>query len=282
MQMFATLIGGGFLTWTLGSYFTAKADQQKQLDNFVNSLAKLVIENNLYASKTGTNLSSPASNSSSVSNNQSGAGDEATFLVKPESFVAQAYVTNTLQAFNGPLILRDNGKKETVIKFLFGFQLLGHCDVSQPNKGDGECFPSKIPLTLADLDDIDFKNVGKNLSGINLSSVKLRKAKLRGAILSHAKFDDSQLQTSDFANSDLTQASFQRAYLQRANFKGAILDGVNFNGAMLCGSNFSDAIIKNSSFDRAYVDDSTILPLDERDKAGNSVSRLIRKPCFNP
>ena len=302
LQMFATLIGGGFLTWTLGSFFTAKADQQKQLDNFVNSLAKLVIENNLYASKVGTTASSPnapiqgkASFAKlTVPENQQAASgetvvsDEGTSLVKPESFVAQAYVINTLQAFDGPFILKDNGKKEVVIKFLYGFQLLGHCDINITPSGKmpGKCFPSKIPLNLADLDSVDFNNVAKILSGINLSSVKLRNAMLRGIILPNAKFDDSQLQGSDLSNSDLTGATFRRAYLQNANFKRAIVDNVKFNDAMLCGADFSGAILKNSSFDGAFVDDKTILPStisdNKNNKNKNKFDKLVKKPCFTP
>lgn len=264
LKVFGTLVGGGFLTWILGSYFTAKADQQKQLDNFVTSLSKLVIENNLYASKAAKTTPALPKQINAPANPlplepQTNDSEVSEDLVKPESFVAQAYVINTLQSFDSPLpFVQDNRKKQTVLKFLQGFQLLGYCDKSPSTK----CFPTKIPLDGAELDGIDFRYLVKDISGINLSGVRLRKAILSGSILKKAKFKGTDLQEADFSYADLTDASFDGAYLQDADFNGAILDRANFKNTMLCGTRFSNAkYSKSASFYNAYFNSNTILPV---------------------
>lgn len=292
VNIILSLVGVSGITWALGTYFTAKADQQKQLDGFVNSLAKLIIEDNLYSTHGPQAETSRGNKHNRTSIDQSKQSEKLTGespqfmglvpslkgqigIVLPESAVARAYALNTLANFDGPLpFTSDIGKKQTLLKFLYEFQLLGYCDNLSTS---GNCFPYKISLADSNLARVNFAKLGKKLEGITILNANLQRTNFENISIAKSSFQGSDLRSATLSKADLRDTNFSGAYLQNANFNDSILEGSNFSDAQLCGADFTSARNYNRvNFDNVYIDSSTKLPANQKKHA-----KFVKK-CVEP
>lgn len=97
------------ITWSLTNFINQKNNQQQQLNTFINTVSSLMIDKGL---------------------------DEQADQVapKPVSRAARGFVLNTLGSFDGPWLLRDDSKKQQLLKFLYDSRMIGYCKV--PSIGD--------------------------------------------------------------------------------------------------------------------------------------------------
>jgi hypothetical protein len=252
------LIGGGLITWSLGLYFTTKTEQQKYLDKFIDSISKLMIEEEFYNepddSDTPQQIITLQQLEASSQNKPIRKKDKPAL---PESAVARAYVLNTMQAFTSknPLI-NDNAKKQTLLKFLYEFQLIGHCnDIFNPKV----CYEPRIKLSKTNLQGLDFSKISSRLAGISLRDTDLAFSNFSSISLPMGDLKYANLTSADLPNSDLRFADLESAILEQADLKEAILNGTNLQGANLCGSDLESVTFVDTSLANAVINEKTIL-----------------------
>lgn len=234
----------GFVTWSLGSYIGAKANQQQQLNTFINTISDFMIQNNLDGQSSG----------------------------KPQlpavSRAARGYALNTLSTLDGIVWIEDKPKKIAMLKFLYDSELIGFCkntvlgskSLAQEDQSL-RCQASRINLKDARLAGLNFTDLSPFLRGINLSGTNLARANFSGNDLTYAQFYRSRLRSSNFSNSILHGANFASSYLVDADLSKADLSRSNLSNSQICGSDFRGAVgLETARMTAVTFDESTKLP----------------------
>ena len=227
----------GFVTWSLGSYISAKANQQQQLNTFINTISDFMIQNNL----DGQAADKPQ--------------------LPAVSRAARGYALNTLSTLDGLPLVEDKPKKLALLKFLYDSELIGFCknnvlgntSLSQ-SKLVERCLESRINLKDARLVGLNFSTISLVLRGINLSGTNLSGSDFSNIDLTSARFVRSNLRGVNFSNSLLPHADLSWSYLVDANLRQADLSQANLSNAQLCGADLSEA----GGLDSAIIDSVTI------------------------
>jgi hypothetical protein len=229
------------ITWSLTNFINQKNNQQQQLNTFITTVSSLMIDKGLDQQPDQT---SPP----------------------PVSRAARGFVLNTLGSLDGPWPLRDDPKKQQLLKFLYDSRMIGYCKVPTIGVTDlstsdvVDCVSPRVDLRDARLPALRFQSIGTFLPGIDLSRTNLQRSDLTGIDLRRASFKRSELNGARFNGSLLGDSDFTQAVLIGADFEKASLIGTNFSGAQLCGASFKDAFgLEKAIFAGAIIDASTTL-----------------------
>lgn len=234
------------ITWSLTNFINQKNNQQQQLNTFINTVSSLMIDKGLDQQADQT-------------------------APPPVSRAARGFVLNTLASLDGPWPLRDDPKKEQLLKFLYDSRMIGYCKVpaigvSDLTTGeDVDCVTPRVDLKDARLPALRLRSIGEFLQGIDLSRTNLQRSDFSGIDLRHARFKQSELSGARFSRSLLDQSDFTQAFLIGTDFEGASLTGTDFSRAQLCGASFQEAEgLEKATFTGAIIDAKTMLTDEQR------------------
>jgi hypothetical protein len=234
------------ITWSLTNFINQKNNQQQQLNTFITTISSLMIDKKLDSQADQT-------------------------APPPVSRAARGFALNTLESLEGPWPLRDDPKKQQLLKFLYDSRMIGYCKV--PSLGEDnlaidpfmKCVDPRVDLKDARLRSLSFQPVGEKLPGINLSKTFLKNSNFTGIDLRKSHFQQSELNRSRFAKTLLGDSDFTQAKLMGADFEGASITRTVFDRAQLCGASFKDVEgFEEASFNGAIIDSTTILTAQQR------------------
>ena len=234
----------GVITWSIGSFMSAKANQQQQLNTFIVTISNFMIQDNLDG-QPSTKARLPA-----------------------VSRAARGYALNTLSILDGNGVIEDKPKKLALLRFLYDSELIGFCKNSvlgskslAQKASEEECQQSRINLKDARLKGLEFAGLGLVARGIDLSGANLSSSDFSNLDLAFSTFHRSTLSSARFSNSILQQANLSYAVLIDSDLSNADLTQSILSNAQLCGADLAGAEgletahLKNVTFDK-----NTVLP----------------------
>ncbi len=116
---------------------------------------------------------------------------------------------------------------------------------------------------LREVDLLDTNLSGHDLSGLDLSGAELTYVKLSGADLSDAKLNSAVLQfMTDLSNVDLSGADLSDAYLWEVNLSSAKLNGAKLNGAVLFSTNLSNIDLNGADLSDADLSNAALIDVN--------------------